>query len=1334
MRLAIGLAGAAIGNFIAPGIGGQIGFAVASYGAGVLLAEDTDASGPRIEDGSVTTSAYGQILPRVWGVFPVAGNIIDASPVREVATEDEQSAKGGPTHTTTTYTYFSDMDIAVHDGEIQAVLQIKANGRVIFDASPTAGVVKPDWLNYTLYPGTETQNPDPTMEATHGAGNVPAYRGTAHVVFEDFAHSEFGNSFAINFEFLIAVAATSGTTLQATQVMVTGEDSERQGGLIEPLTDLLIFPLSRSIGQTYAITAVNPLTRTVAWQTPAGSIEDFSNPTLKPKLTLTDVGYIATPGEIAVIAGEEGTPQYIWTIDAISGVVTDISPAKTSTKYMLDLVYDWYDVNPAAKPFYIINRGAFNGYDFYYGFDTETEVEPPTGWYFTSEIYSSGEGDILVFLADADVSATAWAISVLDSTLLQFTTPTAISSAALYAVRGDDSWWVLESNTPAIFKEFDDDGTLLNTVNFNTDYSISGTVILGGPGGVFYHAGNNTLMMQITTSVYELRLDDLTTAPVEYSGIASGTSLTLYHSVSGRVWYGPYNDEDAHSANLFAASGQVASLDDVVSDLSIENTELVAGDIDVTALSAIDVRGIGVSKATSRRAVISQLQMAYAFDYVPRSGDLTAILRGATASVTLTEDEIGAHIDGSSPPPAWTVTRRAGNELPDMVEITFVDPDHNYEASTQLARRQASTGGTTERVSLAIALSNDEGAQIADVFLHLLHIESEQYKATCMPSTIDDVQPGEVLSTTYDGVDYTYRAANASIIDGRMIDLVGLREVPSVFTNYAVGGDPRSTDGSVNILGATILWPLDIPLLRTIDNNPGVYTAGTSFTANWPGAEIQRSSDGLSYSYVETLTTQAVMGTAVDAPTTGRAGFWDTTTELTVRLIAGALSSTTRDAPSYAAWGSNGNFEIIAFVTASQNTDGSWAVTDLARGLRDTQAAVGNHAIGDQFVVLDETTLGRVVYGASSIDAVEILRGITLGRTAASAIDVRYTFTAEALECFAPTRLHGEIDGSSNWDLEWMRQDRLIGRAFWQVSNSESAETYLVEILDDADTVVRPVTVTGTNIYQYSHTHQIADFGAVRDELAWRVSQVSALAGNGHLATSNIGLTLDYPGAVLAESSLISYHRLDETSGTTADDAGSSSYDLTYAGGYTLDQFPLIKTGKCVDFDGSDAQVYGAISQSVLRSVKCIECVFEVDAFPGSNYALLVGHDAPSGYYWKRWLVVGSDDKVHFLGNVAASAFSVDVTGAALSTGTKYHVICNFSGITDVDIYINGALYATGTSGLSWAGTLDQLSIGKSTAFTTIATIDGRIDEVSQYDAELDATQRANHFARGGVA
>src|SRR5262249_4308599 len=46
---------------------------------------------------------------------------------------------------------------------------------------------------YRLYTGSDSQLPDSLIEAKEGAGNAPAYRGLAYIVFERLALAAFGN-------------------------------------------------------------------------------------------------------------------------------------------------------------------------------------------------------------------------------------------------------------------------------------------------------------------------------------------------------------------------------------------------------------------------------------------------------------------------------------------------------------------------------------------------------------------------------------------------------------------------------------------------------------------------------------------------------------------------------------------------------------------------------------------------------------------------------------------------------------------------------------------------------------------------------------------------------------------------------------------------------------------------------------------------------------------------------------------------------------------------------------------------------------------------------------
>ncbi len=55
-------------------------------------------------------------------------------------------------------------------------------------------ILNPRYQGLAIYLGTDDQMPDPTMQAYLGAGDVPAYRNTAYVVFDTLVLTDFGNT------------------------------------------------------------------------------------------------------------------------------------------------------------------------------------------------------------------------------------------------------------------------------------------------------------------------------------------------------------------------------------------------------------------------------------------------------------------------------------------------------------------------------------------------------------------------------------------------------------------------------------------------------------------------------------------------------------------------------------------------------------------------------------------------------------------------------------------------------------------------------------------------------------------------------------------------------------------------------------------------------------------------------------------------------------------------------------------------------------------------------------------------------------------------------------
>ncbi|WP_375411222.1 glycoside hydrolase/phage tail family protein [uncultured Bradyrhizobium sp.] len=191
--LILSVAGAAAGAVFGPAgaIAGRIAGALVGniidrklFGPG-----DQNVVGPRLADLDVMASTEGAPIPRVYGRARLAGQVIWATQLEEVASSSTTSSGGkghlvsGPSTTTTTYSYFGNFAVGLCEGVIGSVGRIWADGKLL---DLTAKTIR-------VHRGTEDQVPDDLIVAKEGAANSPAYRGLAYVVFERLPLADFGN-------------------------------------------------------------------------------------------------------------------------------------------------------------------------------------------------------------------------------------------------------------------------------------------------------------------------------------------------------------------------------------------------------------------------------------------------------------------------------------------------------------------------------------------------------------------------------------------------------------------------------------------------------------------------------------------------------------------------------------------------------------------------------------------------------------------------------------------------------------------------------------------------------------------------------------------------------------------------------------------------------------------------------------------------------------------------------------------------------------------------------------------------------------------------------------
>jgi len=199
--LVLGIAGSAIGPSIfgagfslfgatitGAEIGGALGTIIGTE-LDNLLAPGTHITrkSPRLSDVNIQASTEGAAVPRVYGRMRVAGQLLWATKFKETVVKSQESGggKGGPgvTVDNTDYEYSISFAVGLCAGVVTKVGRVWADGNLL------------DISQFTtrFYSGDEAQAADPLIEEIEGAGNTPAYRSLAYIVFEDMPLASFGN-------------------------------------------------------------------------------------------------------------------------------------------------------------------------------------------------------------------------------------------------------------------------------------------------------------------------------------------------------------------------------------------------------------------------------------------------------------------------------------------------------------------------------------------------------------------------------------------------------------------------------------------------------------------------------------------------------------------------------------------------------------------------------------------------------------------------------------------------------------------------------------------------------------------------------------------------------------------------------------------------------------------------------------------------------------------------------------------------------------------------------------------------------------------------------------
>lgn len=1011
--------------------------------------------GPRLDDLSVQTSTYGVPVSRLYGTIAVTGNIIylEHNRLREVSTTTRVGKGGGQKQTT--FAYYATFAVGLCEGPVTAVRRIWIGDNLIYDAGATelSAILASNKSasGWKLYTGEPTQQPDSRMEAVKGVGNTPAYRGLAYLMFYDLALADYGNT--------IAGAQIKAEVVQAGSIdwhVDTLQDVDAGGWVIATLwTDEE--SLYWIAVKHYNFPPPNNIYR-VYRSVQGGPAEILEE---APYSYSGDYSVSPTPSR-----GQSSAPVLFlrWGVHGMT--VYDARERRMYTPTP-PLNYSGPPVvfGVSGDRFYVVGGGPrFHEWPYLNADQNATPRSMLLGFL----PFSVGFTDSHYFLSEDFSYGTSITIHVIDR-----------------------ASWTISSHT----------FTGLGAVSYPLIYGVHGKRAAILARGQLFTFDGGTLELVTSSSIPQFSSTNAAMYFSAKAGVAHSTYITDYGSQSTQATlkygYSVLSDAPVPLAEIIEAE-------------SLKSNLLQDSDLDLSDLNE-NVRGYRIASVSAIRGGLDQLQGAWPFDVVQSGYKIRFNRRGKTSMTVIPSEKLGAVSSAGQSVPKLSNSREMDSVLPSRVTVKYLDPARDYDQGEQAAERINTPSVNAQSVDMAVVLTADEAAQVADVLLYMYWLERYDVKFTLPPEYLF-LEPSDVVTVEADGASYELRLTAITYTAEGAIECQAKYNNAAIYTSTAQGAAGSSTSQGITLSGPTRYELLDIPTLADQFDQAGWPLAMTGFAPGWPGGVLMRSDDsGQTWTDVAGVTNpgaimgQATSGTLAAAPSDRI----DKVGQLIATLSRDVFSVTELqmlNGQNHFAYGRDGRWEIIAAQNCVQNIDGSYTLTDFLRGRFGTEWATGLHQAFDSIVSLNVYDLQWVGMNINTIGLLRSWRGVTLGAAIDSDSNRDATYRGVNLKPLAPVYLNGNR-ASNNWSLSWIRRTRIGGelRDGVDVPLGEASEAYDVEIYDGSGyaTVKRTISVSSPTA-SYSSADQTTDFGSAQSILYLKIYQKSATIGRGYPLQASI--------------------------------------------------------------------------------------------------------------------------------------------------------------------------------------------------------------------------------------
>lgn len=534
-------------------------------------------------------------------------------------------------------------------------------------------------------------------------------------------------------------------------------------------------------------------------------------------------------------------------------------------------------------------------------------------------------------------------------------------------------------------------------------------------------------------------------------------------------------------------------------------------EIDVSTLTTT-MKGYAIRGVQDTLATLQPLLVG--FDVLTQEDNAVVrfFSRTAPTAVTIPITDFAAHEPGEEMPRPIKFRDTFTGRLPNEVNVGYLDPVSDYQAGSQRERRAdlSPIADVVLRIDLPLVMSATDARALAKRTLWAAWGNRHTANFSLPPSWLE-VLENDLVVTTFDGVEYRLLVTQIDLGANGLLQVEAVTEETQALTQTATA-EPGGAAGG----GSTVFFPPATlfsilsscgPLRDEEIDLPGFYWAGCYADPSEPffGSDLFQSQDlGVNYSAVQHMESEAVIGRATTALATAKTCYIDYKSTVTVKLVDpdDSLDSISELECLNGANRALIGAEVVGFITATLIGTGTYTLSGLLRGLRNTEDYTTGHAIGDPFVLLEESSLNFLQLPLSAFQTERMYKLVAQGGTVGTYASEDFTVTHPTLRPFPPCDVYGTRN-NSNADIlvSWKRRTRTNARVFGGTGMplADTSEIYNLEVWNTAETILRDtVQIIGATSFNYTAAMQTASSLTPGAAMHIRLYQYSTLIGRSY--------------------------------------------------------------------------------------------------------------------------------------------------------------------------------------------------------------------------------------------